>query len=203
MENPEFDTIAMTALVDAIQRGDRPAKNELLRRIERRMRLLCHKMLDQFPRVRAHEDTMDVLQNSLVRLLRSIDELKPKSTRDFFGLAAEHVRRELLDLAQHYRSRKFPPGTPVTVDAVSASAGGLGPVFSQDSAADWDKWCSFHEAVAALPGLEREVVGLLHYHGWSQRDVADLLQVSERQVRRYWVRACLLLKARLDERAND
>ena len=45
-----------------------------------------------------------------------------------------------------------------------------------------------------LSGLEREVVGLIFYHGWKQKEVAELLSVSERQARRYWLQACCRLK---------
>ena len=35
---------------------------------------------------------------ALLRLLRSLQAIRPGSTRDFFNLAAVHIRRELLDL---------------------------------------------------------------------------------------------------------
>ena len=39
----------------------------------------------------------------------------------------------------------------------------------------------------------REVFGLTFYHGWTQAEIAMLLAVSERQVRRLWRQACLRL----------
>ncbi|MBN8909704.1 MAG: hypothetical protein J0H99_24595, partial [Rhodospirillales bacterium] len=42
----------------------------------------------------------DVIQASWMRLLKTLENLRPESMRDFFNLAAVHVRRELLDLAR-------------------------------------------------------------------------------------------------------
>ena len=59
---------------------------------------------------------------------------------------------------------------------------------------DLDLWRQFHVSVDALPEVEREVIGLAFYHGWTQRQMADLLQIDERTVRRRWQSACLRLR---------
>ena len=45
-----------------------------------------------------------------------------------------------------------------------------------------------------LPAAEREVVGLIFYHGWTQVQVAEMLGITERTVRRYWQRSLAKLK---------
>ena len=57
-------------------------------------------------------------------------------------------------------------------------------------ASDADQWMRFHEAVDQLPAEEREVVGLVFYHGWTQGRIAELFQVDERTIRRRWASAC-------------
>lgn len=57
-----------------------------------------------------------------------------------------------------------------------------------------DMWTAFHERVKQLPAEEREVVGLIFYHGWTQAQVAELLQVNERTIRRWWVAAQMKLQ---------
>jgi RNA polymerase sigma factor (sigma-70 family) len=57
-----------------------------------------------------------------------------------------------------------------------------------------DRWCAFHEAVALLPPEQREVVGLIFYHGWSQGEVAEVLQVTPRTVRRWWAAAMVTVR---------
>jgi RNA polymerase sigma factor (sigma-70 family) len=57
-------------------------------------------------------------------------------------------------------------------------------------AGDMDEWVELHEAVDRLPIEEREVVGLIFYHGWKQEQIAALLKISARTVRRRWESAC-------------
>jgi RNA polymerase sigma factor (sigma-70 family) len=53
--------------------------------------------------------------------------------------------------------------------------------------------------VARLPVEEREVVGLVFYHGYTQAEVAELLQVSGRTVKRLWQAALRKLHRRLHD----
>jgi RNA polymerase sigma-70 factor (ECF subfamily) len=147
--------------------------------------------------VRPLADTGDVLQTALVRLLRTLTELRPPTTRDFFNLAAVHLRRELLDLTRwvaarpELRLRQEPGG--------GEDESGLArlPEHPPDED-DLDRWCRFHEAVETLPSLEREVIGLAFYHGWSQQQMAELFQVDVRTIRRWWRSACSRLHQALD-----
>jgi RNA polymerase sigma-70 factor (ECF subfamily) len=181
--------------MDRMRAGDRIARDELIRAAWRRLEGLARSMLCRFPDVRKWEETGDVLQPALVRLLRALEEIAPASTRDFFGLAAEQMRRELLDLARRYRG----PHGPGRI--LLGAAGGLpgessAPAWEPaDPAAedDLERWEHFHEAVARLPPEEREVVSLSFYHGWTQGEIADLFEVDERTVRRRWRSACARL----------
>jgi RNA polymerase sigma-70 factor (ECF subfamily) len=56
---------------------------------------------------------------------------------------------------------------------------------------------AFHSAVEHLPTNVREGYSLKYYHGWSQEDIADLLQVSVRTVHRWQRKAEKLLKEQL------
>jgi len=47
--------------------------------------------------------------------------------------------------------------------------------------------------VEKLPVRERETVGLIFYHNWSQIHVAELFNVDPRTVRRWWQSAMLEL----------
>jgi RNA polymerase sigma factor (sigma-70 family) len=185
----EFQTMHLHELIDRIQKGDEDARDELIRSVGNSLERLARKMLQRYPGVQRWEQTGDVLQNALLRLLRAVQEIKPPTMRDFFGLAAEQVRRELIDLARHYRSGKG-PGRNLASHGDSM----LRDIELADPAGDYDnleRWHDFHEAVQRLPAEEREVMGLVFYHGWTQAQIAELFQTSERTVRRYWQSACL------------
>jgi RNA polymerase sigma-70 factor (ECF subfamily) len=157
-------------------------------------------MHQQFPNVKRWADADDVLQESTMRLLRSLRAVRPASTTEFFNLAAVHIRRELIDLARHFGGRNGlgarhdspPPGTSSNPLQEARDPG--------DAADDLEAWGQFHEAVERLPVEEREVVGLAFYHSWTHAQIAELLQVTDRTVRRYWQSACLRLNMALGGR---
>ena len=180
--------------VRRIQAGDLAARNELLVAVERRMKELASRMLDRYPRVKRYADSADVYQTACLRLLRALEEVKPTGTREFFALAALQIRRELLDLARYYRT----PGRHfVAPPAAEGSNEQWEPPPVAPAADELDRWGRFHEAVEGLPAEEREVVGLRFYHGWPEARIAELLNVSERSVQRYWKAALGRLKKRI------
>jgi RNA polymerase sigma factor (sigma-70 family) len=188
-----LDTADLHAYLDRMRAGDRAAADALLRRVCGRLERLARSMLRSFPNVKRWADTDDVLQNALVRLLHTLQSLRPESTRDFANLAAVHIRRELLDLARSFRGRLERPVAPDEPD--------LAEVPDRDSAgSDLDRWASFHVEVERLPVEQREVVALTFYHGWTQPQIAELLQVDERTVRRRWRAASLKLSEALGGR---
>ncbi len=67
----------------------------------------------------------------------------------------------------------------------------------KDQAAELERWQALHEAVETLPVEEREVFGLVFYHGWTQGQIAELLNVNERTIRRYWQSVCMRLSEML------
>ncbi len=154
-------------------------------------------MLGRFPTVRGWADSGDVVQNASLRLLRVLEHVRPATVRDFFGLAAEQMRRELLDLArQASRGRRLGMASAASPDPDETLVDC--PADGDDR--DLDRWQHFHDAVATLPVEEREVVSVIYYHGWSRRQVGELLQMAQRTVRRRWHSACVRLRERLNGR---
>ena len=184
----EIGTTSLHELLSRFQGGETAALDELIRRTAGRLERLALRMLHGFPAVRAREQTDDVLQNALLRLARSLREVRLPSTADFFRLAAEQIRRELLDLARYHRRRDGVNQPPPTVEVPDPNA--LAP-------AELDRWTALHEAVERLPAELRELFSLSFYHDWSQAQIAQLLGVSDRQVRRLWRAACLRLNEML------
>ena len=194
-------SLRTTYLHDWFQRmhaGDAAAAEELLRAAGDRLERLAHRMLRDFPNVRRCADTGDVYQESILRLLRSLEQLDsaPGSVREFLGLAATHIRRELLDLARRCGAVKRRAEVALPT---SDTSGRLEPPAAEENADELERWQRFHEEVEKLPVEEREVVGLRFYHGWAEADIAALFGVTERTVRRRWAAGCARLADALGE----
>lgn len=179
----------------AIGRQGNDVLDEIIEHACERLRLLTHKMLRSYPRVRRWSETDDVLQNAMMRLHRSLAEVKPESPAEFYGLAATQIRRELIDLARHYYGNEG-------LGAHHHTDGGQAVERKPDERSEpetLEGWTKFHEQVDRLPEEEREVVGLLWYEGLSQPEAAATLGVSLATLKRRWQAARLALSETVKE----
>jgi RNA polymerase sigma-70 factor (ECF subfamily) len=193
-------TTRLNLWITRLRDGDDSALDAILSFFQNRLARLTHEMLKGYPIVRRMEQTSDVLQNSMLRLSRALRDFAGRltttegaesfHTRDFFRLAALQIRRELLDLAKHYRSR------PGLVHATGSDP----PAGSTWDTDRLEKWTEFHEQAAALPEKAREVFDLLWYQGMKQAEAAELLGVDVRTVKARWLDARLRLNAVLQGR---
>src|SRR5262249_36962645 len=131
----------------------------------------------------------DVLQHAMLRLWKALERRTPETARDFLGLAAGLIRRELIDLLRHYYGPGGPAAHHHSDPGVAEAAGASSGAHSANLAAR----AEVHEAVEALPAEEREVVGLLWYHQLEQAEAAQVLGVDVRTVKRWWKNARLHL----------
>lgn len=184
-------TAFVQGCLDRLKGGDAAARSELLRGSADRLLDHTRRMLRQFAAVQRWEQTDDVCQNAMIRLCRALDAVVPPTPLDFFKLAATQIRRELIDLARHYRG-------PRGVGANHQSMTSLGAV--GDAAGDpvrFQQWVAFHEAAGGLPDDLRAVFDLVWYQGLTQEDAAGVLGVSVRTVKSRWRDARLALHDRL------
>ncbi|WP_417385382.1 RNA polymerase sigma factor [Gimesia sp.] len=203
MTDQEGYTTRLQGLLDRWSAGDEEVIDELIVHSQGQLRRIASRMLAAKPHVGRWNQTDDVLQNSLIRLHRSLKAVKPESKRAFNGLAAIQIRRELIDMARSLygpegrgRNHKSDPGE---VDP----EGNARPLYDQaDPATDVYgqlEMVDFHESVGRLADEEREVFELIFYQGMSQAEVANLLKVSERTVKRRWRQARLSLSRSFGE----
>jgi RNA polymerase sigma-70 factor (ECF subfamily) len=189
-----------------MQAGDDKAREELLECACERLTSLARRMLKGFARVKRWEQTDDVMQNALLRLYRSLAEVQPASAVEFYRLAALNIRRELLDLAKHHYGPRGLGANYASLDA-AADQSRADPARNLLAAGDdpghLDAWTAFHDQVDRLPAEEKEVFDLLWYQELSQADVAALLQISERTVKRRWAEARLRLHKSLGGQLPD
>jgi RNA polymerase sigma-70 factor (ECF subfamily) len=155
-----------------------PVIRDLLDRAVRRLRLLGATLLHgSYPRLTRpplNLESDELLGAVVERLLKALREVRPGSVRQFFALAAQHMRWELADLAR--RLDEQPGAVELREDLVLApesSTSGLSPTARRILA-----------AIDALPEAEREVVNLVRVQGLTHAEAADLLGVSAKTVQR-------------------
>jgi RNA polymerase sigma factor (sigma-70 family) len=196
MTDASSQTVQIQMWIDRLRGGDETARAQLLRCACGRLHKLARKMLKGYPKVRRWEQTDDVLQNAVLRLHRTLQQLPVATSGDFFRLAALNIRRELLDLARHYYGplgqgarHASSPGQPSGSDNFTPAA----PVDLSGDPTRLAAWSDFHQQIEALPDEEREIFDLLWYQGLTQAEAAEVLGASQRTVKRRWQSARLRL----------
>ena len=170
-----------------------PVIRDLLDRAVRRLRLLgatlLHRSYPRLTRPPLNLESEELLAAVIERLIKALREARPRTVRQFFALAAQHMRGELDDLAR--RLDEQPRALELREDlapAPGSSGSGLSPTARRILA-----------AIDALPEEEREVVSLVRVQGLTHAEAADLLGVSAKTVQRRLHRGLLSLTEQLPD----
>ena len=170
----------VTRVIEAVQRGDPKAADELLPLVYEELRKLAASKM-------ANEAAGNTLQpTALVHeaWLRLVGKDNPKfaGRAHFFAAAAEAMRRILIDRARRKRAVRH-GGGQVRVDLEQLD------VASPD--AD-DQLLAVNDALdklAAQDPIEAELVKLRYFAGLTVEDAAALLNISPRTAQNYWAHA--------------
>lgn len=181
-----------TLLLNAIERGDSRAANQLLSLVYEELRRLAASKM-------AHEAAGHTLQpTALVHeaWLRLVANETPqfKNRAHFFAAAAEAMRRILIDRARHRRAACHGGGQQrVELDQVEL------PFPSGD-----DQLLAVNDAIdklATVQPLEAEVVKLRYFVGLTYDETAEALGISVRTAKYYWTHARAWLFREISEAA--
>ena len=130
------------------------------------------------------------------RLLKALREVRPRTVRQFFALANQHMRWELNDLARRLDEQARRGGA-----ARVAGAGAAGP--SSGSRLSPERAAACSQAIDGLPEDEREAFDLVRIQGLTQPEAAEVLGVSAKTVQRRLNRGRLLLAEQLADLRPD
>lgn len=169
----------LTRSLDALRAGDTAALDEIVRILYDELRSLARSRM----RAERPEHTLSAtaLVNEAYLKLAAQDRIGAASRTQFMAVAANTMRRILVDYARTRKRHKRGGGeNPIPLEHVEA-------FLSDDEA---DEILALDGAIARL--AERnpraaEVVEQRFYAGLSMEEIAQLLGVSDRTVRRDWL----------------
>jgi RNA polymerase sigma-70 factor (ECF subfamily) len=193
---PEQSTTAVVQRYLDTLAGEAPAEpvvRLLLDRAFLRLQRLCATLLyHDYPRL-AHPplnlQTDELLSAVVERLLKALREARPRTVREFFALAGQHMRWELNDMARRLDNQ--PVAVELREEQHPAPA-------SSDSCLSPDGRRML-EAIDGLPEDEREAFDLVRIQGLTYDEASELLGVVPRTVQRRLDRGLRLLTERLGD----
>ena len=178
-------------------KGDAPAEpviRALLASAVDRLQLICSAMLFRsYPRLTKPPLNLQVdemLSAVVERLLKAMRQVHPRTVRQFFALANQHMRWELNDLAR--RLDKEALAVELRESLVGAPSESTASQLSPNTR-------RILEAIESLPEDEREAFDLVRIQGMTQPQAAEVLGVSAKTVQRRLVRCLTMLTATIGD----
>ena len=135
-------------------------------------------------------DTTALVNEAYLRFVRG-GELRAEDRRAFFAYASRVMRSVIVDSARE-RLAERRGGDAVHLTLTAAAASGM--------AADDESILKVHEALDQLAAVEPrlgQVVEMRYFGGYTEQEIAEALDITERTVRRDWEKARLLLEIAL------
>jgi RNA polymerase sigma-70 factor (ECF subfamily) len=171
-----------------------PIIRALLSSSVRRLHLLSATLLRRnYPRLSKPPMNLqaeEMLGSVVERMMKALRRVHPRTVREFFALANQHMRWELNEFARRLDREDR------AVELRESSVGSP-PAVGQDSLQISPNTTRMMEAIERLPEDERETFSLVRVQGMTLTDAADVLGVSVKTVRRRLARTLPLLAAQL------
>jgi RNA polymerase sigma factor (TIGR02999 family) len=183
----------ITRLLQSLERGDALAADQLLPLVYEELRkLAAHKMSLQPPGQTLQATAL--VHEAYLRLVGN-EERRWESRRHFFSAAAEAMRHILIDRARRrLRIRHGEGAEKVPVDEVEIVAPAKDETVLQlDEAL---------EQLAKISPEQAEIVKLRFFAGFTEPEIAEILNLSERSVQRQWSYAKAWLFERIETEKN-
>ena len=175
MARPQLTEV--TVLLKAWSDGDEAALDRLTAKVYREL----HGMARRYMRNEHAANTLQTtaLVNEVYLRLVDVKSIEWKQRAQFFAVAAQMMRRILVDAARARGSDKRGGGaTKVNVDDV--------PVLSPERDSSLVALDEALEAFSKLAPRQAKVVELRYFAGLNEEETAEVLQISTRTVRRDW-----------------
>jgi len=181
-------------LLERARNGETMAREELAGRYLVLLRRWAHGRLPA--KVHGFVDTDDLVQSTLARAFRRLDEFEPRGEGAFLAYLRQILLNQVRDEAR--RSRRTPEQVGLSDDLPAA---GRSPV---EEAIGSERLAGYESALTQLTENQRDAVIMRIELGYRYREVADAMQLSSANAARMLVaRALLHLGELLKEHDDD
>jgi RNA polymerase sigma factor (TIGR02999 family) len=167
----------VTRLLEAAVAGDSEALDRLLPMVYEDLRRVAHRQLDR--EGGGHTLQTTALIHEAYLKLAAGGAMSATSRAHFLAIAARAMRQVLVDYARRRKAAKRGGGV------ISVTLGDR----AQPADTSADDLLALDDALKELDPRQRQVIECRFFGGMEEKDIAEALGVSERTVRRDWVKA--------------
>ncbi len=136
-------------------------------------------------------DTTGLVHESYLRYLRG-GELRAEDRRAFFAFASQVMRSVIVSSARERAAEKRGAGRRSLT---------LSTQIAEKLPAGEDDILRVHDALESLAQVDArlaQVVQMRYFGGYSEQEIAETLDVTERTLQRLWLKARLMLRAAME-----
>ena len=177
----------LTQLLKQAQSGDAEARDALF--------AVAYPGLEQLARARLRDggrntmlDTRSLVHESYLRYVQA-GELRAEDRRAFFAFASQVMRSVIVNNVRDRAAQKRGSGwRPVT----------LSTRISEGTPDGEEEVLQIHDALESLEQVDArlaQIVQMRYFGGYSEIEIAETLQITERTVQRLWLKARMMLLA--------
>jgi RNA polymerase sigma factor (TIGR02999 family) len=170
------DTGDVTRLLRDARGGDRVAMEKALALVYDDLRVLARKKLSREYQERTLEPTA-LVHEAYLKMSRGVLDAADRS--HFFALAANAMRQVLVDHARKRLAEKREDAWKAVTLTDAPKADGL----------DAEELIALDDALSQLEERQRKIVECRFFAGMEDAEIASVLGVTDRTVRREWVKA--------------
>jgi RNA polymerase sigma factor (TIGR02999 family) len=167
----------VTRLLEAVVAGDSQALDRLVPLVYEDLRRVAHRQLDREGGGHTLQTTA-LIHEAYLKLAMG-GAMSATSRAHFLAIAARAMRQVLVDYARRRKAAKR--GGGVISVTLGDEAG------APDASAD--DLLALDDALNQLDTRQRQVIECRFFGGMEEKDIAEALGISERTVRRDWVKA--------------
>ena len=176
--SPSVTTGEVTQILASLRAGDQAALDRLFPLVYQELRALARRQLRRSP----HGATMQatgLVHEVYLKLAGGGSALDVESRGHFLGVAARAMHQVLIDQARARLAQKRGGEWKRTTLSDGGDAVDVSP----------DDMIALSDALAQLEPRQRQVVEYRFFAGLEEQEIAAILGVTERTVRRDWVKA--------------
>ena len=180
----------MTHLLELMRSGDAAARDALFVSAYQELRRIARGRLRQGGRS-TFLDTTSLVHECYLRFV-GVGELRAKDRRGFFAYASQVMRSVIVNSVRERQAERRGGDAPQLTLSTELAA---------NLAGDEATILKVHEALVVLEQADArlaQVAQMRYFGGYTEREIAETLGVTERTVQRDWEKARMILVAALE-----
>ena len=193
-------TVVLQGLLERFVAGDAAAKEALIMSALDRLSMIARKLLRGFGgEARMEMWTGEVFNEAYPRIAKALDDVKPSSLPQFYGLVRLQMQRALLDQLRSREGRDGQrPRTQPFSSRESDDEQAIPQIASNHTQEERHRELVLDllDAVGKMPPNEADVVWL-KLSSYTHVEIGEIVGVHEDTIDRYWNKACVKLARQL------